>query len=199
MAGVDRNAPVEEPDPTEDTPEPDDEEGAEADAQPEPDQSRRLTEAQATITRQAQELALFRKQAAAGASEPDAEAAGSDPYQARLEAESWTLAEQVYGADAIEAYRAASELIEQAVTPADYMAAFEAYHAIRSGESAAPVTGSVKPSRAEATTPRVDTNRSDLGPDLQDAETKLSEARTGKSLADFANAATARMGFGKAR
>jgi hypothetical protein len=198
MAGVDRNAPVEEPDPTEDTPEPDDEEGAEADAQPEPDQSSRLTEAQATITRQAQELALFRKQAAAGASEPDAEAAGSDPYQARLEAESWTLAEQVYGADAIEAYRAASDLIEQAVTPADYMAAFEAYHAIRSGEGPAPAT-SGRPSRAEATAPRVDTNRSDLGPDLQDAETKLSEARKGKSLADFTNAATARMGFGRGK
>jgi hypothetical protein len=194
LAGTDRNAPAEDLDPTEDTPDLEDEEGAEDDVQPEPDQDR-LKEAQRTITQQAQELALFRKQAADGEPETD----GNDPYQARLEAESWTLAEQVYGEDAIEAYRAAADLIEQAVTPADYMAAFEAYHAIRSGEASASTEDSGKPSRAEATTPRVDTNRSDLGPDLQDADTKLTEARKGKSLADFTNAATARMGFSRAK
>jgi hypothetical protein len=116
-----------------------------------------------------------------------------------LEADSWTLAEQVYGGDAIEAYRAAADLLERAVTPADYLAAFEAYHSIRSGEGEAAAPTSGKPSRAEATTPRVDANRSDLGPDLQDAQEKLSEARKGKSLANFTNAATAALGFGRAK
>lgn len=197
MAGTDQNAPDDDLDPSEDTPEPDDEDGAEDVVQPEPDQAR-LKEAQATITRQAQELALFRK-GQAPASESDVETGGSDPYTARLEAESWTLAEQVYGAGAIEAYRAAYRISEQAVTPTDHLAAFEAYHAMRSGDAPAPAAVSGKPSRAEATTPRVDANRSDLGPDLQDAETKLSEARKGTSLADFAAAATARMGYGRSK
>ena len=198
MAGTDQNAPVDELDPTADTPDLEDEEGAEADAQPEPDQDARYAEAQATITRQSQELAQWRKQAGA-ATESDGDEAGSDPSLSALEADSWTLAEQVYGGDAIEAYRAAADLLESAVTPADYMAAFEAYHSIRSGESAAPDATSDKPTRAQATTPRVDANRSDLGPDLQDAQEKLSEARKGKSLADFTNAATAALGFGRAK
>jgi hypothetical protein len=104
----------------------------------------------------------------------------------------------VYGGDAIEAYRAAADLLERAVTPADYLAAFEAYHSIRSGEGAAPDATSDKPTRAAATTPRVDANRSDLGPD-PDLQEKLSEARKGKSLADFTNAATAALGFGRAK
>jgi hypothetical protein len=196
MAGIDRNAPDPEQDPDEDTPDLEAEEGDEAEAQPEPDRDR-LAEAQATITRQAQELALFRRQASEAAATGEAE--GSDPSLSALEADSWTLAEQVYGGDAIEAYRSAAELLDQAVTPADHLAAFEAYHAIRSGEAPAQAGESgQKPSRAEAITPRVDTNRSDLGPD-PDIEQKLSEARKGKSLADFTNAAAVAMGFGRAK
>ena len=199
MAALDRNALDEAPDPTEDTQDAAAETGAEAQVQPEPDQAARLKAQEATITRQAQELALFRKGQAPAGDVPEQETSGDDQYQTGLEADSWTLAEQVYGSDAIEAYRAAAELVERAVTPADYMAAFEAYHAIRSGESVAPVNGSGRPTKAEAVTPRVDTNRSDLSPDLQEADTKLTEARKGTSLADFTSAATARMGFGRAK
>jgi hypothetical protein len=194
MARQDQNAPDPEPDPTEDTPDPEAEEGAEAEVQPEPDQ--RLAEKDALISRQAQELALFRRQAAA-ADEAPSEAAGSDPSLTALEADSWTLAEQVYGGDAIEAYRTAADLLEKAVTPADYMAAFEAYHQIRT-EGPAAEPASDKPTRAQATAPKVDANRSDLGPD-PDIEQKLSEARKGKSLVDFANAATQAMGFGRSK
>ena len=202
MADTDQSALMDDPDPDEDTPDTADEEGAEDEVQPEPDTDSRLSEAQATITRQAQELALFRRGTETEGDGQDGEEAGNDdPYQSRLENESWVLAQNIYGEDAIEAYRAAADLIERAVTPADHLAAFEAYHAIRSGEGVATdaTDGSGRPTRAEALTPRVDANRSDLGPDLQSAEQQLVEARKGNSLENFAAAATARMGFGRAK
>lgn len=201
MAIDDQNPPDAEQDPSEDTPDLEAEEGAEATEQPGSDQDARYAEAQKTITRQAQELALYRKgeQAAPDPGEQNV-AAGNDAYQAGLEADSWALAEQVYGTEAIAAYTAAAQLIEKATTPADHLAAFEAYHSIRSGESEAPAEGAAAmPTRGQALTPKVDANRSDLGPDLQEADEKLAEARKGNSLVDFAAAATQRMGFGRAK
>lgn len=203
MAGKDQNPPEDAPDPSEDTPDDELEEGAEDTDQPGSETDERLIEAQRTITKQAQELALFRqgkgpKPAGAEAAATDA-GDGDDEYQQRLESDSWTLAERVYGADVIEAYSAAAELYDKAVTPADYLAAFEAYHDIRSGKGAEAPAGSGKPTKAEASQPRVDANRSDLGPDLQEADDKLAEARKGTSLDSFVNAATTRMGFGRSK
>lgn len=204
MAEKDQNPPDDELDPDEDTPADDGEDEVEDPDQSGADQDAdRLAEAQATITRQAQELALFRKggkgtEAEAGDDQGGAAAAGSDEYQSRLEDEAWTLAETVYGVDAIEAYAAAAQLIEQAVTPADHLAAFEAYHQIRSGEAPAEGDGAddAKPTRRQALTPKVDANRSDLGPDIQAADKQLEDARKGTDLGAFVSAATKRLGFG---
>lgn len=202
MAGDDPTPLDDELDPTADAPAPEAEEPAAADDTPGSDPETRLAEAQGLITRQQQELALFRGKA----SQPEESAAGettsSDDFLARATQDSWTLAEKLYGEQAIDAYRTAQQLLDRAATPADYMAAFEAYHDIRSGkadakpEAGAAVAGKT---RAEAIQPRVDANRSDPGPDLSNADEKLSEARKAGSLDKFASAAAALMGFGPSR
>jgi len=185
-------------DPSEDTPdsEPEDTDAAET---PDPsDPEERLKEAQRKITAQANELALYRRQAAESDEddEEDDEVA-TDDRTARFEAESWALAERLYGQEAIDAYGAARKLLRNATTPADFVASFEAYYDMRSNATKeAPATGGT--SRAEAMQPK-ETGREDLGPDLQQAERKLTEARKGNSLADFTAAATAAMGFGRAK
>ena len=194
-----------ETDPDENTPDPEGEETAEADDQPGSDPETRLAEAQATITRQAQELALYRGKAI----EPDGddESGGepsSDDMLVRATQDSWQLAERLHGAEAIDAYRVAHRLIERAATPADFVTALEAYHQIRSGTldpSGKPAAGKAKATgqtRAEALEPRVDANRSDPGSD-PNADQKLSEAKKAGSLDKFTAAAAAMMGFGPAK
>ena len=190
-----------EPDPTEDTPDAEGEETAEADDQPGSDPEARLAEAQKLITQQAQELSLFRaKPKDQPAASSSASEASSDDFLARATQDSWTLAETIHGAEAIEAYRVAFDLYDKAQTPADYVTAFEAYHQIRSGKApgaskAADAPAAGTKTRAEATQPRVDANRSDPGSD-PNADEKLSEARKSGSLDQFARAAASAMGFG---
>jgi hypothetical protein len=199
MADIDQ-APLDtDPDPTEDTPEVDAEDTTQADDQPGSDLETRYAEAQATLTRQAQELALFRGKAKADEPVETPAAAPGDDYMARATQDSWALAERLHGAEAIDAYRVAYRLYEAAATPADFVTAFEAYHDIRSGKVAETAKGSGKPSRTAALAPRVDANRSDPGPDLANADEKLAEARKGTSLSAFAAAAAARMGYGSSR
>ena len=203
MAGNDQDPLEDEQDPSADTPDDEAEDQTEADDQPGSDTESRLLEAQQTITRQAQELALFRGKSQA--SEPVDDGGdggdGQSDFLTRATQDSWALAERVHGEEAIGAYRVAFDLIERATTPADYVTAFEAYHQVRLGKApdgTEPVKGSGKPSRSAALTPKVDANQSEPGPDLQDADKKLSEARKGKDLGAFANAAAARLGFGPA-
>jgi hypothetical protein len=197
---ADDQAPLEDdPDPTADTPETEPEDTTEADDQPGSDPTARLAEAQATITRQAQELALFRGKAQADEPVAEPATAPSNDFLARATQDSWALAERLHGTGAIDAYRVAYRLYEAAATPADFVTAFEAYHELRSGKAVETAKGSDKPSRSAATAPKVDANRSDLGPDLANADEKLSEARKGNSLDKFAAAAAARMGFGPSR
>lgn len=118
---------------------------------------------------------------------------------ARLERDSWALAESRYGAEAIEAYAAAHRILSRAETPADHIAAFEAYYDIRSQggskkEATAAATGA-KQSRDKATQPRVDLNRSDASPDPTDLDNQLEGAKAKGDLKSFVHAATSKMGF----
>lgn len=185
-------------DPSEDTPDSEDEDTDQAETPDPSDPSERLKEAQRKITAQANELALYRRQAAeSDEDDEDDDEVAVDNRTAKFEAESWALAERLYGQEAIDAYGAARKLLRNATTPADFVASFEAYYDIRSNAAkAAPAKGGT--SRAEAMQPK-ETGREDLGPDLQQAERKLTEARKGNSLADFTAAATAAMGFGRAK
>lgn len=203
MAGNDQDPLDDEQDPTEDTPDDEAEDTAAADDQPGSDAESRLLEAQQTITRQAQELALYRGrvQASEPVDDGDESSDGQNDFLTRATQDSWALAERIHGEEAIGAYRVAFDLIERATTPADYVTAFEAYHQVRLGKNSdgsEPAQGSGKPNRSAALAPKVDANRSEPGPDLQDADKKLSEARKGKDLGAFANAAAARLGFGPA-
>lgn len=202
MAADDQTPLDPEPDPPEDTLAEEVEEPAEADDQSGSDPATRLAEAQALITRQAQELSLYRERAQAGEDdEAPPEATSSDDLLARATQDSWALAEAIHGPEAIDAYRVAYRLIERAATPADHVTAFEAYYAIRSGKPAAQPkdAGGTGKTRAEATQPRVDANRSDPGSDLANAQEQIAEARKQGSLDKFAAAAAAAMGFGPSR
>lgn len=196
------------PEPTEDTPADDSEDTAAAD-QPDGsiDWEARYKEAQKTISRQGRELSAYRSGESdeSDEDEPDepddepddeADAAPASAY----EQDSWKLAEALYGEDAIAAYEAASALARKASTPADWVAAFEAYHEIRAGggkqkKGAAKDAADGRQSRDKALEPRVDPNRSD-GPDLTDT---FEEARKSGSLEKFTAAAAAQLGFGTKR
>lgn len=198
----------------EDTPDPDDADGQDTpeDAAQPTDWEARYKEQQKVLARQGQELGVWRRgekpatsrrsEAAPKPAEGDDEA-DDDGYVAVLEADSWRAAEALYGEGAVEAYSAAYEIFERAQTPADYIAAFEAYHDLRSnGGSAADAAAAAaaageqpaRRSRSEAVQPRVDLNRSDAGPDLNDKS--VEEARKSGDLGKFVSAATRAMGFG---
>jgi hypothetical protein len=206
---------ADEQDPDEDNPDDEADEQQDTPEQPEQpndekvDYEARYKELQKSASRQGAELAIWRRgetpkgaRSEAAAEEPD-EGAGDDTaddgYLASLEQDSWRAAEALYGETAVEAYTAAYSIFERAQTPADYIAAFEAYHEIRSKggtpEDAAAAAGNgTKRTRAEAVQPRVDANRSDAGPDLTD-DKAVEEARKGTDLGKFVHAATRAMGF----
>jgi hypothetical protein len=106
-------------------------------------------------------------------SSPDDDEPAPDPVEtpepqgqpsARLTRDSWQLAESIYGGEAIDAYGRAATLLERAQTPADYVAAFEAYHQRRL-EGAAPKQAAAQaPAQGEPQQPRVESNRSDTSP-----------------------------------
>lgn len=206
---TDERDPLEDaPDPTADTPEAEPEDTAEDGDSGQTDWETRYKEAQKVISRQGTELSLLRRGDSDedesdedAADEDDSDEAGDgapDPYLRRLESQSWSLAEAQYGEEAVGAYEAAYRILDRAETPADYIAAFEAYHEIRSGKTPAvdekPTDGK-KRTRQDSVQPRVDTNR-DGSPDSDD---KLAEARKSGSLGDFTSAAAARLGFGSSK
>lgn len=195
----------------EDTPDQDDagDQDTPADAEQPTDWEARYKEQQKVLARQGQELGVWRRgetptgRGREAAPEPDEGDGGGDDndYVAVLEADSWRAAEALYGEGAVAAYSAAYEIFERAQTPADYIAAFEAYHDIRSKggspeDAAAAAAGEqpVRRTRSEAVQPRVDLNRSDAGPDLNDKG--VEEARKSGDLGKFVSAATRAMGFG---
>lgn len=164
--------------------------------------------------RQAHELGILRR--GEPAEEPDddedddeAEAApeppsreGPDRYVSRLESESWEFARQQYGDEAVDAYTAAYRVLRRAETPADHIAAFEAYHDVRSkggtsAEAADAATTTKKPTRQQAVEPQVDLNRSDASPDLDDLEHQFAEATAKGDLGSFVRATTKALGFRK--
>lgn len=179
-------------DPTEDTPEPELEDTADADSQADWTPKDRK-EASRKVSEQGREIADLRKQLellrSGGDDADDADVdAGDDGPPTRYEADSWQLAETVYGPEALAAYDAFYPLYEKAETPADVMAALMAFHRGISGE-AAPEGGDAPPAPgngADPTAPRVvDPNRSD-GPD---SDEKIAEARKSGKLGDYASAA----------
>jgi hypothetical protein len=207
---------VDDQDPDEDNPDDEGDEAQENPEQPEQpnepvdDTAKQLAEAQKLIAKQGRELGQWRKgqtprgQPAAAAAPPESDAGQGDEgddegYLDSLEQDSWRAAEALYGESAIEAYSAAYPLYERAQTPADYIAAFEAYHEVRSqggtpADAAAAAGNGTRRTRAEAVQPRVDANRSDAGPDQIDKA--VEEARKGTDLGAFVHAATQAMGFG---
>lgn len=202
------------PDPTEDTPESEAEDTAEDDADsgqsdwtPKDRQS-----ATRKITEQGQEIARLRAELELrGDDESDededddeddeSDEGDGDAYRERLEGQSWNLAEQTYGQEAVAVYSDTYyPMFNRATTPMDHIAALEAYHQARlrqeSGEAPeAPAKGG-KQSRQQAVQPRIDSNRSDRGPDSDD---KVEEARKAGSLSGFADAVASAFGYGQER
>jgi len=139
----------------------------------------RYREAQKVIAKQGQELGIYRKAPAAREDPEPEEEPDPEPVRgtssSRLEKDSWRLAEQIYGEEAIAAYGRAATLLDRAATPADYVAAFEAYHQRRL-EGAAPAKAAPAASAAEQT--HTESNRPDAGPRTdfdQEAEAALAK------------------------
>lgn len=194
------------PDPTEDTPEDELQDTAEGTDSSQTDWEAKYKEAQQAISRQGAELAAYRRgeyDESDEDEEDEAESEGSettgtrDVYLDTLESQSWTLVERTYGQESIDAYRAAYRIWSKAQTPMDHVAAFEAYHEIRSGKKGDIAAGEQpgaapgQQTRQQAVEPRVDTNRSDS----PDSEKELAEAVKSGKLEDFVKVATRRMGF----
>lgn len=216
-----RDDAADDQDPEADTPddvdEPDETETPDQPEQPDTDWETRYKEQQKLLDRQGAELGIYRRGGTptqrggrreaepADDGEPDdaGDDDGEDGFVQSLSAESWELAEARYGPEAVGAYGAAYRILERAQTPADFIAAFEAYHNVRSQggtaeDAAAAASGSgTRRSRAQAVQPKVDPNRSDAGPDLTDKD--VEEARKSNDLGTFVHAATRRMGFGDRR
>lgn len=117
-------------------------------------------EAQKLIARQGQELGIYRKQGA----QPDPEPAPEpvQPSGDRLVKDSWRLAETIYGEDAVQAFGKAQTVLDKAETPADVIAAFEAYHQMRSG--AAQQGARQEEQGSPQQQPRIESNRPDVSP-----------------------------------
>ncbi len=188
------------PDPTEDTPDEEAEDTAEADDSSQTDWTPRdRSEATRKITELAQENARLRREAETRPTTEPTDGEDDDPTGDYLADQNALLAGELYGEEVTEAAAAVWPLLEVASTTADYLAAFEAYReAYGKGITpAAAASGATGRSRQEQVQPRVDTNRSDGSPD---SDEKLAEARKSGDLAKFAAAAVAQlMGTGKQR
>lgn len=181
-------------DPSEDTPA-DATEDTEQDATENTvDWQARYAEAQKVIARQGQELGMLRQSDDADEGDDAEEEDAEEPDEAdapptrgndRLERDSWQLAESIYGPESIKAYSNAATLLDRAATPADYVAAFEAYHEARL-ESAAKKARKAAPAQGgEPSQSRVDANRPDTGP-RNDFDRQAEEALAkGNSLGWF--------------
>jgi hypothetical protein len=114
----------------------------------------------------------------------------------RLAEAEWTIARAIYPEQAIDAYVAASTLLDHAETASDHVAAFEAYHQARLGgatPAAAAPSGAPPPA---AIAPRADSNRSDA-PVLPDVEAQLREAKEKHDLSSGIRAILGQAGIRK--
>jgi hypothetical protein len=100
-------------------------------------------------------------------------------WQKRALAAEWQNARSVFGEEIIADYTKASELLNSAATPADYVNAFEVYHQARSKGMThqQAVTAAAPPPPS----PVVDSNRSE-GPSLTEVDQQLREAAAAKDL-----------------
>jgi hypothetical protein len=175
------------PDPTEDTPADGDQDTAPDTQGSTDDWEHRYKQLQGRASRAERERDLLRQQLEAASDEDvddeeaDEDDAPEEPEQRaqgadRLARDSWALAEQVYGESAIEAYSAAYRLLDRAVTPADHVAAFEAYHERRL-KGASPAAAAAPAQGGQPAQPRIESNRPDAGPDLTDIDRRAEAAR----------------------
>jgi len=181
------------PDPSEDTPDEDTEDTAEADADAQSDWTPKdRTEAMRKIT----ELATRNRELERAAAEPEPAADDADEGDASddsgyLDDQNALLAAELYGEEVTKAAETVWDLLESATTTADWMTVLETYHQNRSTGASAPEAAAAGGStngagRQQAVQPRVDSNRSDRGPDSDD---KLAEAKKSGKLENFASAA----------
>lgn len=106
----------------------------------------------------------------------------------QLEAERWQIAEAIYPPEVIDAYGTFAEMWNAADTPADQIAAVNAYHLRLSGQAeqpVAPAAGAEPP--LAAVLPRGDSNRSDA-PVLPEIANQLREAEQKRDLAAWVRA-----------
>jgi len=171
-------------------------------ASPPVDWQSRYKAAQAELTRTKQDLASLRNAAEVEDEEDDEEAdeepqqrrrgRGSSALAAQLEAEraaravaEWTIAESIHGEEVIEDYNVAAEMLNAASTPADYVAAFLAFHErMKAREAPSPAPRAPVAAREQAVEPRVDSNRVDLLPN----EVEIEEAMRHRKGADLVGA-----------
>lgn len=157
------------------------------------DWEKRYKELQKLTSRVQRENQLLREQ---GPSEADDDEEAEEPeYEEpaprrgsdRLAQDSWALAESVYGTEAIDAYVPAAKLWNKAQTPADFVAAFEAYHLARLKGAAPQQAAAASP---EPRQPRVESNRPDESPDLASIDR---EAEAAKAKGDIRGLLAARL------
>lgn len=174
------------PDPIEDTPADEPQDTAPDTQGSSVDWETRYKQLQSRASKAERERDLLRQQIEASSEEDDDDDFADDeeepvPHQApdrgaeRLSNDSWQLAEQVYGEDALAAYIPAAKLLNRAVTPADHVAAFEAYHQARL-EGAKPKPA-VAAAQGEPPQPRIESNRPDESPDFTDIDRKAEAAK----------------------
>lgn len=187
---TDPNAtPAPEPDPPEDT-QADSAADTAADTQGSSDWESRYKQLQSRTSKVERERDLLRQQVSTVDDEPEEEPEPEEPKRReqstdRLARDSWTLAEQVYGEQALDAYGRAAKLLDRAVTPADHVAAFEAYHEARIAGAKPPVAAAQ--AQGEAPQPRIESNRPDAGPDLTEIDREVEAAKAkGDSRGYFA-------------
>jgi hypothetical protein len=208
------------PDPAADSPAGDSTEDSAQDSrtpqQPVDNADERVRNAQAALSRKAQEAADLRRErdellALMNQDDEDDGEEGDEPAptrrstpsaaleaeRARADAAEWTLAEAVYGPEVIAAYEASIELFNQATSATDYVTALEAYHELRSkgaspAAAAAAAEGGTLRTRAEEVQPRVDLNRPDAAPDSDQIDLERYEAGANGGVGGFIRAVLGR-------
>lgn len=161
----------------------------------------RYKELQKRATRAERERDLLRQQTSAESDEDEEEdeeeveapSARTQTTNDRLARDSWTLAEQIYGESALDAYGQAAKLLNRAVTPADHIAAFETYFERRLA-GATPEQAKAQAKGDPAPQRRIESNRPDASPDLTDIDRKAEAAKGRGDLRGFLAAQLERAG-----
>jgi hypothetical protein len=132
----------------------------------------RYKQEQLHISRQAEEIKRLKAQVAAPVESDEDEdevedlaEPAADAGSERLERDSWRLAEQEYGRDAISAYSKAARILDRASTPADFVGAFEAYYSARLEADTKRYAAEAKgQAPAQSEQAPIESNRSDASP-----------------------------------